>query len=391
MKRFIVFTCLFLCNALLFAQEGESFPCTCCNAELKELAAGKTIERLYVHGCGGIGMGHLASSFLKPSGVEPKVVVIPGDAPDYSKLDAWTCMYSPGNVTDMNTKTAWVEGMADYGIGEVLIVSCLDLKKPVQIWAGYGKSPAIFTQNSRPKKIKTMIVQGDTPGYTQYGTEYHNLKVVAQADLELQDVNQFQSLTIPPFEIVSYLNKDQNSYVDHNYFLAIQILDVFKGAKWSDTCISEIKNSASTPEEVGTIVYEAFKAYQFDMLDYVIPTMDQIAEKAVQYGEAPMSAADLKNASPMYEMAKTEYKNKCMELQQKIGNQGNGIDLTYSKIESITKTEKEHPLKSGKKIKMTSISISITSNNKKATLVLNKLFQLQGTWYVTPGEIELVQ
>lgn len=247
MKHFIGFAFILLFGIPVFAQE-ESFPCKCCNAELKGLAEGKRIESLYVHGCSGVGTGPMASSFLKPSGTEPKVIEVEGEVPDYSKLEAWTCTYSPGNVTDGDTKTAWVEGMTDYGIDEILIISCVDLKKPIQIWAGYGKSAVIFTQNSRPKKIKSMIVQAETPGYTQYGTVYYNLKVVAQVETELRDENQFQSLTIPTFEIVSYLNKEQNSYVDYNYFLAIQILDVYKGTKWSDTCISEIKNSVSTPE-----------------------------------------------------------------------------------------------------------------------------------------------
>ena len=203
---------------------------------------GKTVNEVYVHSCGsGTGSGSLASSFLMPSGTPPKIEVPQDDAPDYSPLEAFTCRYAPGLVTDGDTKTAWVEGSKDYGIGELLIVSCIDLKSPVQIWAGYGKSPAIFTQNSRPKKIKVLVVQSDAGDPTQYGSYYRNLKVINQAVAELKDLNGFQPLAVPAFTASSYKDKDQNIR-EYNYFLGIVILDVYRGTKYSDTCISEIKN-----------------------------------------------------------------------------------------------------------------------------------------------------
>jgi hypothetical protein len=224
-----------------YSQEGENFSCKCCNSSLKVLLEGKSVDKLYVHGCSGTGMGNMATSFLMPSGTPPKIVEVEGEAPDYSPLENFTCRYSPGLVTDGDVKTAWVEGVDDYGIGELIIVSCIDLKKPLQIWAGYGKSPEIFAQNSKPKKIKTLIIRGDNPGYTQYGTWYYNLQVIKQMDVELKDFNGFQPLTIPSFEITTYVDLNENK-TEYNYFLGIVIMDVFKGTKWSDTCISEIKN-----------------------------------------------------------------------------------------------------------------------------------------------------
>jgi hypothetical protein len=218
-----------------YSQEGEDISCKCCNSSLKLLLEAKTVDKLYVKVCGE------STSFLMPAGTPPKVVEVQGEAPDYSELAAWTCRYSPDLVTDGDVKTAWVEGTKDYGIGEIIIVTCLDLKKPLQIWSGYGKSPAIFTQNSRPKKIKTLIIRADNPGYTQYGTWYEHLQVVKQMEVELKDLNGFQTLTIPTFEVSKYVDRNQNN-TEYNYFLGIVILDVYKGTKYSDTCISEIKN-----------------------------------------------------------------------------------------------------------------------------------------------------
>lgn len=240
----IILTLLFAMSlATAFSQEGENFSCQCCNSAVKQLAEGKTIPEVYVHFCGsGTGSGGLASSYLKPTGTPPKVEGDPKEgAVDYSVLEAWTCRYAPGLITDGDTKTAWVEGSKDYGVGELVLVSCIDLKKPVQIWSGYGKSAAIFTQNSRPKKIKVMVVQSDAGDPTQYGSWYRNVKVIKESELELKDLNGFQSLVIPAFDVQSYKDKDQNKR-EYNYFLGIVILDVYKGTKYSDTCISEVRN-----------------------------------------------------------------------------------------------------------------------------------------------------
>jgi hypothetical protein len=224
-----------------FSQEGENFSCKCCNTNLKLLLEGKSVDKIYVHGCNGTGSSNMATSFLMPSGTPPKPVVATDEAPDYSEIEKWTCRYAPGLVTDGDEKTAWVEGSNDYGVGELIIVACLDLKKPLQIWAGYGKSPAIFTQNSRPKKIKTMIIRGDNPSPSQYGTWYNNLTVIKQSEVALKDLNGFQSLSIPSYDISKYVDSNQNE-MEYNYFLGIVIMDVYKGTKYSDTCISEIKN-----------------------------------------------------------------------------------------------------------------------------------------------------
>lgn len=231
---------LFQCISVL-AQE-DSFPCQCCNPDLKSLFQGKTLKSLYVHACYGQGLHLMSSSFLKASGTPPKIIEHPGDAPDDAEYVAWTCKYSAGNLMDGDPATAWVEGMDDYGIGEVIIAPCLELNKKVEIWGGFGKSQALYAANSRPKKIKVAVVRAKYGGASQYGTYYNELSIVAQQEVELKDVNGYQSLIIPTFKVQSYFWEEQQENREYNYFLGIQILDVYKGAKYSDTCISEIRN-----------------------------------------------------------------------------------------------------------------------------------------------------
>ncbi len=227
----------------LQAQE-ESFPCKEANSVIKDLFSSGKLERLYVHDCYGPGLHGLSSSYLKPQGEAPKIIEDPNgmDPPEDSEYVAWTCTYSMGNLQDGNISTAWVEGVKGYGINEALVVPCLDLKKPVEIFSGYGKSEGLYQSNSRPKNVRIVIVQAAMEGATQYGTVYKNLRVIKNSEVNLDDKFGFQTLTLPEFTSDKYFDKNFNQDMEYQYFLGIEILEVYEGDKWDDTCISEIRN-----------------------------------------------------------------------------------------------------------------------------------------------------
>ncbi|MCB0488186.1 MAG: hypothetical protein R2820_13975 [Cyclobacteriaceae bacterium] len=237
-----LFGLVFLVMPTVLQAQEESFPCECCNTELKQLFQGKTLPSLYVHACNGPGLSLLSSSFLKAGGTAPKIIEYPNDPPDDSEYVAWTCRYSAGNLMDENPTTAWVEGVDGQGEGEVIFVPCLDLSKPVEIWAGYGKSSAVYAANSRPKRVKLIVVSAKYAGASQYGTTYSDLRAVAQQEVTLKDVNGYQTLSIPTFKRETYYWAEQEQTRDFDYFLGIEILEVYKGTKYTDTCISEVRN-----------------------------------------------------------------------------------------------------------------------------------------------------
>jgi hypothetical protein len=221
----------------------ESFPCKCCNSELKHLFKGEVLKNLYVHNCKGAGLHELSSSFLMPSGTPPKIIGDPNEGPpNDAEYVKWTCRYSVGSLTDNDPKTAWVEGVDGPGIGEVLIVPCLDLKKPVKIWAGYGKSDAIFKANNRPKVLRLVIVRAEKYGAPQNGYIYEKLKVIAEGKITLEDKNNYQSLQIPAYTPETYYSQRFNEDTEYMYFLGFEIVDVYQGTKFDDTCISEVTN-----------------------------------------------------------------------------------------------------------------------------------------------------
>lgn len=244
-SKVIVF--LVLCNLLLnnkLLSQEESFPCKCCNTKLSHITYKDSVDALFVFGCTSEGSGNLASSFLMPSGTPPAIPELAekNEIPDNSKYLAWTCRYAPGNVSDKDPATAWVEGVEGNGIGEVLIAPCIDPAKPVQIWSGYGKSEALFLANSRPKTVNVFILQAEFAGAAQYGEWYNRLKIVASKKVELQDLNAYQKLKVPEYKVTKYHSEMFQKNMTHKYLLGIEIVDAYSGSKYEDCCISEIKN-----------------------------------------------------------------------------------------------------------------------------------------------------
>lgn len=219
----------------------DTFPCEKANTLLKQLASGKTINQLYVHDCSGTGMGNMSSSFLSASGKAPARTTDPEDS-NWNQYEKWTCKYSAGNISDKNKKTAWVEGVAGYGIGELVLVGCLDFNKPIRIWNGYGKSKNLFEANTRVKLARVHIIRAEMHDVTQYGTVHSNLKAIATNEVMLLDKNGFQKLSVPKFTATKHFNERMQQELDYTYFLAIEIRSVYKGSKYQDTCISEVNN-----------------------------------------------------------------------------------------------------------------------------------------------------
>jgi hypothetical protein len=239
----------------VFPQSYESAPCACCgDQELKNLLKGQPLAKIYVHECGVGGAHSLSSSFLKPGGVPPKDKTKdpnfkPSGDPDEAMglaeefamaRDQYTCTYAASMLKDGDLKTAWVEGANGNGEGELVIVPQINVDKKVEVYGGFGKSESLFSANNRPKTIKVHILKAEYNSSGQCGTWYDNVALVKSQMVTLQDVNKFQSVSIPSFTRETY-TKD-NSNHDYIYWLMIEIVDVYPGLKYQDTCITEIKN-----------------------------------------------------------------------------------------------------------------------------------------------------
>ena len=115
--------------------------------------------------------------------------------------------YMASNMGDDDPTTAWVEGKAGSGTGEWLEVDFIMGEGVCYILNGYQSSKAAFTNNGRVKKF-AVLFEGKEVG-----------------TIELLDVFGIQEFTIP------------EKYRDGK--LRFVIRDVYPGAKYTDTAISE--------------------------------------------------------------------------------------------------------------------------------------------------------
>lgn len=127
--------------------------------------------------------------------------------------------YIPKHLIDKNLKTAWVEGVDGYGIGEYVdiyithqIESFVNEIYGICIYNGYTESQKLWEENSRVKKIKLWVDN------------------IPYAILDLEDVPSKQVFNVGIIPI---------SYRE-DLVLRFEILDVYEGTKYKDTCISEI-------------------------------------------------------------------------------------------------------------------------------------------------------
>jgi hypothetical protein len=160
--------------------------------------------------------------------------------------------YGVQNLFDGNYKTAWVEGIKGYGIGEAVYLSIPHNYKIINIFNGFGKSLTLYKNNSRAKRLKLTCYAGINPeGHvTEIAELYKSKMFPKEYYIYLEDKFAVQSFPFPfsgkelkEFQdkfVVEYKKTSSVPIAAVKTILKIAIADVYKGAKYEDTCISEI-------------------------------------------------------------------------------------------------------------------------------------------------------
>lgn len=138
--------------------------------------------------------------------------------------------YPITNILDKKIETAWVEGVRGDGMGEWFSLDIYTEKKysPSDITLfgiipGYIKNDKSWEENN---KIKTalLVIKTPSPSYTREPDQFAVLRLLLNDSKELQ-----------VFKVGRY--QKYNSFSQKVWLI---IEDVYKGTKYSDTCISEI-------------------------------------------------------------------------------------------------------------------------------------------------------
>lgn len=132
--------------------------------------------------------------------------------------------YGPKNAHDFSYKSAWVEGVKGYGIGEYLIYT-FAAENPrintIKVVNGYVKSQSAWNSNSRVKKLN-MYINDELFAY-----------------LNLKDVRAEQHFSIPAIGNGERSNYDALKQKG-DWTVKFEIAEVYEGTKYDDVVISEI-------------------------------------------------------------------------------------------------------------------------------------------------------
>jgi hypothetical protein len=176
--------------------------------------------------------------------------------------------YGVINLFDGSFATAWVEGVKGDGIGESVYVVIPNDCRTIKIFAGYGKSPAIYSSNNRVKRIKLSCYIGINPegGVTELDwLGFISQRFPAEYHIDLNDEASLQTFSFPfsvrdlyefRQKVTNSFNKDYDLTISQiRTILQIEIEEVYKGSKWDDTCISELLFSSSKDRGIISKVY----------------------------------------------------------------------------------------------------------------------------------------
>ncbi len=238
----LLFAALILAASAVTAQLYEGSPCRAGDPTLKKKIHSGTVGALAEPVSPNALFDEWSTSMLRPEGRAPES---PGPCGKYrfnspcekylALYHAWRCMYGAGSAMDHKPSTAWVEGADGDGIGEIVMVK-VDITRPVRIWAGFGRSEKLFLANNRPKRVVVYALEG-FGGSGKLLFDFNNIRVIGKREAELKDVNAYQELPLPAYR----LSPDPRN--DRHTFVAVEILSVYRGNNYRDTCISEINNA----------------------------------------------------------------------------------------------------------------------------------------------------
>jgi hypothetical protein len=165
--------------------------------------------------------------------------------------------YCVVNIFDGNPATCWADGVQGSGVGEKIYFSIPADLSALKITNGLAKNKQIFKKNNRIKKIKITLygAVATDEDMGQFADNYKCLPYSKELTADLDDIispqqikltfdwdsiTTFKKHVLQAFETREDVQQNRSKRY-FEYILQLEIMDVYKGSKWDDTCISEIE------------------------------------------------------------------------------------------------------------------------------------------------------
>ncbi len=173
-------------------------------------------------------------------------------------LSAHSCTYSAFSATDGDVASAWFEHAPWYGAQEVMVFPYRDGAR-LEIFGGYGGSEQYFLLNSRPKRVRLTILEPGVVIPAERDVRVTSFRVAGRGEVELADLFDFQPLSVPGYSLSvgDRLTEMAGRYatihgaepgvqtalegVGRLLYIALEILDYYKGDEWDDNAVAEIR------------------------------------------------------------------------------------------------------------------------------------------------------
>ncbi|AFG37330.1 NADase-type glycan-binding domain-containing protein [Spirochaeta africana] len=166
--------------------------------------------------------------------------------------------YGMHTLFDGDTWTGWSEGSDGSGIGERLWLRIDPGSDTVAVINGFARSERLFLANNRVQGLRVRLWGGWLPDgmVTEYGPVYLMAPVSDSYALDLQDSRELQMIALPFDYSAAELARDQlrlhvhgyaerqglpERMVEEVYLIEFEIVSVFPGNRWDDTCLSELR------------------------------------------------------------------------------------------------------------------------------------------------------
>lgn len=157
-----------------------------------------------------------------------------------SELAEGKTVYVAANMRDLNCDTAWVEGKSDFGRGEKIKFQIKGWITQILLVNGFRKTEKTFYENNRIKRI-ALYVDGKKLGEMEFPDRKY-----CRVDMT-NILDEGELLNLGNFFDDRNLGKTLQSgrIFAPESDIEIEILDVYRGTKYNDTCVSDIYVMAS--------------------------------------------------------------------------------------------------------------------------------------------------